>query len=946
MRLAPLTLPLLLAAGALGQPAPEPGSLPQRPSLAGRVVRTFDFEERETNPLPVPQHWFRAQSTPTPTPESPGASKADRPGYPPWNAAELDYTVAHTGQGSVRLPALGGSACLRLEPGVIPVLPGADYAIAAAIRTDGGQHVRARVTARFLDARGEPILGTVRSTEPIDTGGAWQAVSLAARGDAADAAFLQLDLELLQPREWDRSTLPDFKVWPEDFRAHAWFDDIRISQLPRVELRVGNGSSLVRSEHPPELHASLRDLTGQQLVARMTVRDLDGELIDSAVAPADRGPGGLEWTPQLDRFGWFRARLELFADGELVGASDAPFGWLPPHETERAPARRFVLIADTLSPALTPLFPPLAADAGVGSVVIPAWHADIQEQSLPSQIAPIERAIDALLAARMQVGVSIPVVPDELASRAMVDPRDPLRLLAGDPALAEPYLARLVDRYGQSVQRWLIGSPAVGTVAQDAVLTDQLTRADAALGRLVPGPIVAVPWEGAATLPEGVTALPPDALVISPPQGVGPAGVADWLDAVLQSLSGGSRRSNDPIELTVLAQALDAQTFGGHAAAADFSRNVVRAWTMANAADRVGVTLRLGLLDPWTVARGSDPTLSATPELVAFAGLASQLTARRVVLRLPTPPGVHAYLLEPIPNAPRGRSAAIVAWCDVQESETSLELYLGPDEISVSDPFLNRSTPAMRSGSARSRVRNHIVPLSLMPVFIEGVDAGIVALGASFRVEPPFIPATNESHERTLVIRNPFRTTIDLRYFISKPGTDEEGRPDRSWSVTPRSGSIQVPPGEEGRIPITVVPSPVEESGPKQFVLDAQVSADRAYGWIQLASFAELGLPGLRVDVGATSSSSDPRADVVVDAQVTNIGTDPLTLDVAAFAPGFPRQRSSISDLAPGASVVRRFVFPASRGALVDERLIVSIFDTATGGRLNTGAAVGTAASP
>lgn len=924
---------LLIAADGSAQAPPNAGV--QRPSLAGRVVRAFDFEERETNPLPVPQHWFRAQSTPEEAGEGTGSA---RPGFPPWNAAELDYTVAHTGVGSVRLPALGGSACLRLEPGVVPVLPGADYSITVAIRTDGGHHARARLTARLLDAKGAPIPDSSRSTAPIDTLGGWEVVSLSVRGDASDAAFLQLDLEMLQPREWERATLPDFKVWPEDFRAGAWFDDIRISQLPRVELRVDGSSSVVRSEQPPTLRASLRDLTGQRLVARMSVRDLDGTLVDAAVVGADRGPGGLEWQPQLDQFGWFRARLELFADGELVGVSDAPFGWLPPDAADRAPARRFVLIADRMTPRLMPALPPLVADVGAGAVVIPAWHSGFEAASIASQMVPIERAIDAMLDARVQVGLSLPVVPDELATRASVDPRDPLRLFAGDPALIEPYLARLVDRYGQVVLRWLIGSPAIGTVAQDAVLTEQLTRADSALGRLVPGPIVAVPWDGASTLPTEVTALPPDAMVMTEPQGVGPGGIVDWLGAVLQSLGTGPRRSNDPIEITLVARVPDASSFGGSAAIAQFARQVVQAWTMAGPAEQAGVTLRMGLVDPWDAAGGADPLLQATPELVAFAGLASQLTARRVVLRLPTAPGVHAYLLEPAPNAPRGREAAIVAWCDGPAGEESLELYLGPDAISAADPFMNRSVPTIRAGSSRSQVHLHVVPLSPMPVFIEGVDAGIVALGASFRVEPPFIPATNEAHERTLVIRNPFRTTIDLRYFISKPGTDESGRPDRSWNVSPRSGSILVPPGEEGRIPITVVPSSVEEAGPKQFVLDAQVSADRAYGWIQLVSSAELGLPGLRVDIGVTATGDDQRADLVLDAHIANTGTDPMTLDVAAFAPGFPRQRSSVSELAPGTSVVRRFVFPASRQILEGERLIVSVVDTGTGGRLNTGA--------
>jgi hypothetical protein len=914
----------------------------RRPALAGRIVRSFDFEERDTNPLPVPQHWFRAQSTPTPTqtpPDQPTGipGPADRPGFPPWNAAELDYTVAHSGIGSVRLPAFGGSACLRLEPGVIPVLPGADYTISAAVRTDGGEHARARLTARFLDARGEPIQGSAQSTEPVDSRASWTQISLSVRGNSADAAFLQLDLELLQPREWDRPPLPEFKVWPEDFRAQAWFDDVRVSQLPRVELRVGDGPTIVRDTSPPTLHAVMRDLTGQRLVARLSVRDLDGALIDSAVVQADRGPGGLEWTPRLDRFGWFQARLELFADGDFVGASDAPFGWLPPQDPARAPANRFVLIADRIDPRLLARLPRLIEDSGVGSVVLPVWHASLRKDEMPEAIAPLEHAVDEMIARRIQIGLSFPLIPDELAKAAMIDPRDPLRLMASDAAAADPYLGRLVDRYGQSVQRWLLGSPSVGPITQGQDLTDQLTRADAALGRLVPGPIVAIPWDGSTTLPPEVSAQIPDALLATTPPGVSAEGVGPWISSMLDSLKDGRRRSIDMVELTVLPRTADSATFGRSAAVADLTRQAIETWASIQAAEERGVRIKLGLVDPWSASGLADPTLSPTPELVAFGAIASQLTMRRVVMRVPTAPGIHAYLLEPAPNAPRSRTGAIVAWCDGVDSHANLQLYLGPDEITISDPFLNLTRPTIRGTTARAQTRNHIVPLSAMPVFVEGVDVNVVALAASFRVEPPFIPATNESHDRTLVLRNPFRTTIDIRYYIAKPGSDDEGRPDRSWSVSPRMGTIQIPPGVEGRIPITVVPSPVEESGPKEFVLDAQINADRAYGWIQVAAIAELGLPGVRADVGATATSDSPKADVITDVQITNIGTEPLTLDVAAFAPGFPRQRSSISDLAPGGSVVRRFVFPKANGRLRNERLIVSIFDTGSGGRLNTG---------
>lgn len=902
-----------------------------RPALAGRVVRLFDFEEQKTNPLPVPQHWFRAQ-------QEPGVR--ERPGFPPWNAAELDYTVAYSGQGSVRLPASGGSASLRLGPGVIPVFPGADYTITCMVRTSRAAHARARLTARFLDASGRPLEGTQFSTPAVESEGGWRPLSLQVRGTRAESAFLQVDLELLQPRQHERAMLPEFKVWPEDFEAVAWFDDVRVSQLPRVELAVGDGSPIVRGERRPTLRAMTRDLTGQKLLARFSVRGLDGTLIDSAVAPVDRGPGGLRWTPRLPGYGLFDARLELFADGQQVGASVAPFAWLAEARGSRTERDRFVIFADGVGARLLPTVPGLVSASGAGAVVVPAWYDEMTAEEGNRLLGTVQGVVDALLERRVQVTLALGRIPEELASRSMLDPRDTLRLIATKPSEAEPYLLRLIDRYGQSVQRWLFGSTEVGPMAVGSALDEQLTAADATLARYVPGPIVTVPWDGGLSPAPAAGHAAPDGLVVQAPTGVGVDGIGDWLGAMADALAGLERRSADPVEVTLLLEPRARLDVGREAHLAELVKHGVGAWGELERLERKGVRLRLGVREGLRPTDAAEPSLAPTPSLGAIACLAEQLAERRLIERIPTAPGTHAYLFGPAPGAAPGRGGLLVAWADSVEPGQTLDLYLGADEVTRCDVFMNRTPIAASGSSEEDPIRTHRVALGTTPVFIENVDVGLVSLAASLRMEPPFIPATNESHERTLVLRNPFDTPVSVRYFIARPGMDEEGNRDRSWSITPRSGVVQIPPRAEGRVPITVVPSYAEEAGAKQFVVDAQVTADRAYGWVRLSTLAELGLPGLKVDVGAVPSPGPGGPDIVVDVHIANVGEEPLTLDVAAFAPDMPRQRSSVSDLPPGASALRRFVLPNGVRTIGQERIIVSVTDTATGGRLNTGVSI------
>ena len=165
-----------------------------RPVSAERVVRVFDFEEQEFNAEEVPQYWVRAQHNPP---------ARERPGFPAWNRAIFDDTRAYSGEFSVRVPTQGGSASLRLSPGVIAAIPGADYVVTARVQTEGLSRSGARLVARFLDDRRQPIPGAEATSRVVRSSGEWALVRAELRGLHDRAAWIQIDLELLQPRELD-----------------------------------------------------------------------------------------------------------------------------------------------------------------------------------------------------------------------------------------------------------------------------------------------------------------------------------------------------------------------------------------------------------------------------------------------------------------------------------------------------------------------------------------------------------------------------------------------------------------------------------------------------------------------------------------------------------------------------------------------------------------------
>ena len=173
----------------------------RRPEGARRLLKLFDFEEKELNPDPIPHFWYRGQDDPS--------VPRVRPGFPSWNQAELEYGP---GQGKfggcVRMPTKGGSTSLLLDPGVLVVLPGADYVINATIKTRHLTHARARVVARFLDAQSKVIAGSeVRPgpTVPPSDASRWRRLGKAT-GSASSRQMSSRRLPYISACELPRTT--------------------------------------------------------------------------------------------------------------------------------------------------------------------------------------------------------------------------------------------------------------------------------------------------------------------------------------------------------------------------------------------------------------------------------------------------------------------------------------------------------------------------------------------------------------------------------------------------------------------------------------------------------------------------------------------------------------------------------------------------------------------
>lgn len=855
---------------------------PHRPAGAGRVVRVFDFEERAFTTEPVPTHWVRLVHLP---------GRIERPGFPAWNESGFDDQAPHEGRFSVKLPTRGGSAALRLAAGVVPVVPQADYMVRAHARTIGLSHARARLAARFLDGELREIPASEAISPLLRTDGDWTEVSVELWGDYPNAAWVQIDLLLLQPSEQEGAlTSSDPDLLSDDLRGGAWFDTVEIMQLPRVEISTNARTNVVLAPDAPALLMRVRDLTGEELTGEVEVRDLHGRVVAEHRVELPPAAPTVEWVPGLDRFGWYIATLRARSGGEVIGSSAVSFVWAPAEAPEPADAPRFLIVARDEPLDRLGMLPELLERSGFGGVSISVPDLD-PGVFLP----PLEAAIMQAFEQRLRVSLQLGRLPASLARRLHLATDDVLDISLDSTSDAwtsfiEPALAR----FGQRVNRWQLGDTRDDRTRRPNLVERRLAF-QSAFERLSPEPVIATPWSAFVGLDPEVVAF--GSLTVALPPAMPGSGTPDLARAW---------DATDPeadITLLIEPPAVDAA-----GRVRELAVRTLHAWDTS--IDRIAYRA------PWRWSTDRRPLALPDPELGVLRTLAWRLHGRELVGRMPMPDGAYALIL-------RGtNSDSLVVWNEyAPPSAAVLETYLGSGRVAAYDLFGNEVPLVGTSG--RTRIES-----GFDPVFIENVDGDLLLLQASMRIDPGFVVSRGARRELELVVRNPWPDLLTGRVRLT--GAEH-------WRLTPRVQPITVEAGGEVRLPFEISLGVAEEAGSHTLGVEAELNVGRDLYLLTLEARLEIGLDNLTLEGGVriAPSPSGGADDVVVVAMITNVGEVPVTFTVAALGPGLPRKQAPVSSLAPGDSAVRQFRFEHAAPMLRGQVVRLSVIEAEGAERLN-----------
>lgn len=893
---------------------PETSGNPDRPfdenlifrSLE-RVVASFNFDEPE-NPYPVPDRWVRVNEH----------------GFPKWNYALCQFDPPEpAAQGGVdrtyRLQISGGNSGIRLVQGVVAAIPLTDYSIRVMVRTGDLENARARVRACFIDEQGAVVEGSESWSRPVLSNGAWTEIRLTLAGQFEDAAWIQVDLLLIQPEKWQQSERFGQEVRQEDVRGTAWFNDLVITRLPRIDLSASL-SNVVVAPDPVELAIRVQDASAGYLTGRLMMLDQAGTLIQETTLTGIQTDKTMTWSPGHVPYGWYRIILEVWESASLAGRSYVDFAYVPEGRPGlQTSANRFGIVADDDGTLSWTESIDLLHELGARSLVVPIYGGDLTLDDVKPHRSKLEPPVDRLLRLGHSLTFSLPGFPtslmEQLSSKGLAT-LNLFEVLSGTDQDAWMFLDPLLIGFGQRVPGWVVGTSQDPIAYLQPDVPARLKNLQSRFSEVVPDPRVYIPWPIDYMLPAEQIAsadadreMEPDTTAARGPgicryQMVIPdafdaASSADLVSTIL-------RREG---EAQVLLEGVDAGQFGWNWAASSLTRKACLVWERVHARSDPAVTsasldtaddgtdadIVLCIRKPWDEIGLQHPQTVPTPAYPVWRNIIQHLSGRRPAGRLDLGEGVTAIIF-------RGTSAdpsqgTICLWNDSDRSETvEARMFLGTGAVSACDLVGNTQLLPFEDGE-------HVVAVGRTPMFIDGADVQLAMFRAGFRFTPDFVDTGTQVHDHTIRLSNPWETTLSGQLRIDEPD---------SWKYKQRVLSFSVPAGATADIPVNFATPIFELAGSKEFAVNATLESSRSEGvpTIRLAAPIEVGYRRILLQAAHHyTTTPDGTEFLIVTEDITNDSDEPVWLEAFALAKGYPYQRADVGNLQPGHRATRMFRF-------------------------------------
>jgi hypothetical protein len=817
-----------------------------------RLLRFFDFDERKLgNPEELPMNW----------------SKVVGPGLPHYVNGRLVPDMGRSSGFSFRFDLNGGSLIYRYDTGQIVAKKGAKYRVETFVKTTALENARARVSAFFVDQDNRPMPETtVRSPLFVGTGpnAEWTPLTVELTSQTSRAAWLVVQLELLQPSMYTPSSAGARALFNQDVAGTAWFTDVSVAQVPEVRVLPEQPGAVFPRGTPVRLWLTVTDANPRDLGMRLEVRSADGTLVHQRTGPLDLARDDRGVTHRMPILiptlptGWYEARVTLTSLGKVVADERQAFVQLADDGALVIPDPRFGVIATQLNPDRWQTLPDLLPVLGSGRVKISVWgeNTDIQTKDA--------REFERLITRFQSIGVlptaCITALPPEIA--AVAGGSSLAKLPGLDGVHWRPRLSLLIARHANLLDRWQLGRDGQEEFVTDPAHRQAYDMIYAAFSELVTDPDLAIPWPATFETDRKLPSTIALALL--------PAVLPDQVPMYIQDMKD---RGGRKLSLTLVP--LD-DRYGRETRLRDFAQRLITA--LAGGSDRVDVPL------PFT------PDGQPEELLLAMRTLNRELAGGVFRGKLKLADNTEAFLFE------AGGKGCLIMW---DQRTTTDPTAVNPVKVNLGGrPRLvdlmgdSSNLPQVRTGRDTGQVT---IPLGNLPVVVQGIDPAMAMFRVSVGLDNPLIESSFKPHFRKVTFVNTFPEFVSGSVRINAP---------RGWTVTPAVLNFSLNPGEtfSREVQLEIPYNSLAGTRPLDLAFSIPSTTPSEFN---VPVETRLGLN----DIGLQTVAVREGKDVVVQLLLSNYGTKPISYSTFALFPGQPRQERLVTGLGPGRTTVKRFRF-------------------------------------
>lgn len=841
----------LLAALVIGLFARAVGAAPETeaemPSSPGGVIETVfhcDFsEEWNTNFDEWPDRWQRQHGR----------------RYPHYIHARLlpekgDDTFS---PGQALRVNLNGGAFAASSP-LIDVEPIFEYAVSGYLKTSGLHHNRAYLSLTFHDDQEKP-LATYESKKWHATSG-WQEVRIGPI-DLGEMKIRHARITLHVEPASDR----------EDLHGTAVFDEIRMSRLPRLLLRLNNPHHLYFDGETVEISCRTSGFSQENLQVRFQLEDIVGEPIaEKVLALHDQkdstnltaGPleriGRASWHLPATEQGYYRLKAIISSpEGEFNRESlnfvilkpqyppaEGRFGWSLPQGGMDLPDRY-------LTRVLT--------QAGINWVKYPLW-LDMKRPESEERLNRLALLYERLTTQGIQIVglLSDPPTPLKEEKYATADKLSAADLFSPNPEIWYASFEPILTRLSSQVRWWQLGADHDSTFTTMPGLELKVEQVKKALDVIGQDVNLAIGWSWLSAFPQSTETSPPwRALMLS----TSPTMTHEELTAYL------SKEVADDCRRWVLIQPISRRDYSLETRAIDLVRRMV-------AVQRQGADVAF-CPDPFNQETGLLDEKGRPRELfLTWRTCAQLLAGSKFAGSVQFPEGSENLVFL------RPKDAVMIVWNERSVEET---IYLG-EYAEVRDIWGRRLVPE-RDGD------RHVLKVGRYPLFISGAHRAVMQTRLSFQFSQKAIPSVfGRSHSNSYSFTSGFDRSVGGKVELVMP---------EIWRASPRETTFRLAEGKSFTQPMQITIPFNSTSGRHAIRADIEIEADGIHRFSVHRSI-KLGTGNVYIDVKTTVNA---QGELEVQQYFVNDDRESINFRCQLFAPERRRQRTQVVGLRAGSDV-------------------------------------------